>query len=206
MQQAINLDINTLMKLDAHVFVLDHNLKFQLCNDRVADFWKLANINDIKGYSHKELTEQHDVVVDYQSFIQDDIDVLQSGMPKFNICEPPIKTDDGRVNFYRTNLLPIQNKNNDCIGVLGVSQCIQRERQQGLECINQTIELDSRYEQLTRREKVILQQLVTSHTTKHVANRLNLSNRTVESHINNIKRKLGHAGKAELLMAIINDS
>ncbi len=53
-------------------------------------------------------------------------------------------------------------------------------------------------ETLTNREQMILLELAQGHSNKDVANRLNISVRTVETHRNNIKRKLGISSTAGL--------
>lgn len=53
--------------------------------------------------------------------------------------------------------------------------------------------------QLSDRERQILAFLGQGQSSKHIANQLNLSVRTVESHRQNIRRKLNVAGQAELI-------
>ncbi len=53
-------------------------------------------------------------------------------------------------------------------------------------------------EPLTSREQTVLLELAQGHSNKEVANRLNISVRTVETHRNNIKRKLGISSTAGL--------
>ena len=53
-------------------------------------------------------------------------------------------------------------------------------------------------EALTSREQTILLELAQGHSNKEVANSLNISVRTVETHRNNIKRKLGISSTAGL--------
>lgn len=53
-------------------------------------------------------------------------------------------------------------------------------------------------ETLTSREQTILLELAQGHSNKEVANSLNISVRTVETHRNNIKRKLGISSTAGL--------
>ncbi len=52
---------------------------------------------------------------------------------------------------------------------------------------------------LTDREQQILTFLAQGQSSKHIANQLDLSVRTVESHRQNIRRKLNLAGQAELI-------
>ncbi|SNS36267.1 two component transcriptional regulator, LuxR family [Noviherbaspirillum humi] len=52
---------------------------------------------------------------------------------------------------------------------------------------------------LTPREKEVLHSIATGKSNKHIARELNLSVRTVETHRQNIKRKLGIEGQADLI-------
>jgi DNA-binding CsgD family transcriptional regulator len=57
---------------------------------------------------------------------------------------------------------------------------------------------------LTKRESECLKILTTNKTAKEIANILNLSHRTVELHISNIKNKLGINYKSQLLKVLSN--
>ena len=52
---------------------------------------------------------------------------------------------------------------------------------------------------LTQRERDVLRHIAEGHANKQIAQALNLSVRTVETHRLNIKRKLGIDGQAELI-------
>jgi two-component system response regulator NreC len=56
---------------------------------------------------------------------------------------------------------------------------------------------------LTPREREVLRLLALGHTNREVAERLVLSVRTVESHRENIQRKLGVRSRAELTNAAL---
>ena len=57
-------------------------------------------------------------------------------------------------------------------------------------------------EALTEREKECLSLMLTEQTAKRIAEKLNLSVRTVETHINNIREKFQCANKTELIIKI----
>jgi two-component system, NarL family, response regulator NreC len=56
---------------------------------------------------------------------------------------------------------------------------------------------------MTEREREVLRLLALGHTNREVAERLVLSVRTVESHRENIQRKLGVRSRAELTNAAL---
>src|ERR1043166_3972772 len=58
-------------------------------------------------------------------------------------------------------------------------------------------------ESLTNKEKECLQLLLTEHTAKNIASRLNISTRTAEIHLENIRQKLQCANKIELITKIM---
>lgn len=49
---------------------------------------------------------------------------------------------------------------------------------------------------LTKREKEIFDYLITNKTTKEIAEKLNISEKTVRNHISNVMQKLGVKGRA----------
>ena len=49
---------------------------------------------------------------------------------------------------------------------------------------------------LTKREKEIFDYLITNKTTKQIAEKLNISEKTVRNHISNVMQKLGVTGRA----------
>ena len=56
---------------------------------------------------------------------------------------------------------------------------------------------------LTRREKEIFDYLITNKTTKEIANKLNISEKTVRNHISNVMQKLGVKGRACAVIELI---
>ncbi|MDR3477846.1 MAG: BLUF domain-containing protein [Gammaproteobacteria bacterium] len=60
------------------------------------------------------------------------------------------------------------------------------------------------YDSLTRREREILLFLVKGFTAKNIANQLNISEKTVARHAENIRNKWGCASKSEIISAIFD--
>ncbi|MBQ9012344.1 MAG: response regulator transcription factor [Bacilli bacterium] len=56
---------------------------------------------------------------------------------------------------------------------------------------------------LTKREKEIFDHLITNKTTKEIANKLNISEKTVRNHISNVMQKLGVKGRACAVIELI---
>ena len=56
---------------------------------------------------------------------------------------------------------------------------------------------------LTNREKEIYDDLITNKTTKEIATKLNISEKTVRNHISNVMQKLGVKGRACAVIELI---
>lgn len=56
---------------------------------------------------------------------------------------------------------------------------------------------------LTKREKEIFDYLITNKTTKQIASKLNISEKTVRNHISNVMQKLGVKGRACAVIELI---
>ena len=56
---------------------------------------------------------------------------------------------------------------------------------------------------LTKREKEVLNLLISNKTTKDIANILNISEKTVRNHISNAMQKLGVKGRAQAVVELI---
>ena len=56
---------------------------------------------------------------------------------------------------------------------------------------------------LTKREKEVFSLLVTNNTTKEIANKLNISEKTVRNHISNVMQKLGVKGRSQAVVELL---
>lgn len=56
---------------------------------------------------------------------------------------------------------------------------------------------------LTKREKQIFDYLITNKTTKEIANRLDISEKTVRNHISNTMQKLGVKGRSQAVVELL---
>ena len=56
---------------------------------------------------------------------------------------------------------------------------------------------------LTKREKEIFDFLVQNKTTKEIAQKLNISEKTVRNHISNVMQKLGVKGRAAAVVELL---
>ena len=56
---------------------------------------------------------------------------------------------------------------------------------------------------LTKREKEVFEMLIINKTTKDIANKLNISEKTVRNHISNTMQKLGVKGRAAAVVELL---
>lgn len=56
---------------------------------------------------------------------------------------------------------------------------------------------------LTPREREIFKLLIDNHTTKEIAHKLKISEKTVRNHISNVMQKLGVSGRASAVVELI---
>lgn len=56
---------------------------------------------------------------------------------------------------------------------------------------------------LTKREKEVFDLLVRNYTTRDIAEKLNISEKTVRNHISNVMQKLGVKGRASAVVELI---
>ena len=56
---------------------------------------------------------------------------------------------------------------------------------------------------LTKREREVFELLIVNYTTKEIANKLKISEKTVRNHISNTMQKLGVKGRAGAVVELI---
>ncbi len=56
---------------------------------------------------------------------------------------------------------------------------------------------------LTKREKQVFEMLITNKTTKEIASKLSISEKTVRNHISNAMQKLGVKGRASAVVELL---
>lgn len=56
---------------------------------------------------------------------------------------------------------------------------------------------------LTKREKEVFELLILNHTTREIAAKLNISEKTVRNHISNAMQKLGVKGRAGAVVELL---
>jgi DNA-binding NarL/FixJ family response regulator len=83
------------------------------------------------------------------------------------------------------------------------SPAIAQVVQEGYERLKKSTQVEDRYELLTDRERVIYQMLAEGNSNKDIANRLNISVHTVETHRAHVMEKLEVHTTAELVLSAV---
>jgi len=56
---------------------------------------------------------------------------------------------------------------------------------------------------LTKREREVFELLITNYTTKEIAKKLSISEKTVRNHISNVMQKLGVKGRSSAVVELL---
>ena len=88
-------------------------------------------------------------------------------------------------------------------GAAFFSPAVARLFQEGHSRLSQAVHVEDRYDLLTERERQVHQLLAEGNSNKEIANRLNLSLHTVETHRSRIMDKLGIHSAAELVLGAV---
>lgn len=108
--------------MPGNVYWLDKNGVAVGCNKNVLKMFGLNTIAQFKGLTFEEmgvLGKWSKPAV--ESFKQDTFAVISSGKAKLNIEEPPIPGSDRKPIYFLTNRVPLFDKDNNVIAVVGIS-------------------------------------------------------------------------------------
>ncbi len=108
--------------MPGNVYWMDTNFLTLGCNDNAAKLVGLKSGKDAIGMAYKDFAKLGNwTEKQAESFKKDNAEVIRTGKAKLNIEEPPLPHADGSVVYYLTNRVPIFDKNNNVIGVTGIS-------------------------------------------------------------------------------------
>lgn len=118
----VNYYENIISCMPGNVYWFDKNGKALGCNKNVLEMFGLKSIKEFKGLSFEEMAKRANWSKAAElSFKNDTIDVIQTGIPKLNIEEPPIPNQNGQSIHFLTSRVPLFDANNNVIGVVGIS-------------------------------------------------------------------------------------
>ncbi|MCK4608804.1 MAG: PAS domain-containing protein [Gammaproteobacteria bacterium] len=177
----------------------DKNSKYLFCNENTAKAAGLDSPQQIIGKT------------DYDLHWRDQAEIYREGDHKVfqgqtQVNAPEIQTQpDGTANIIvsKSQLL---DKHNRCTGLMfsyiDISNYFVREKPKAFTRDKRKLYLGSHFgnEYLTRREVTVLKNILLGYTAKQIAKICNLSYRTVESHMEHIRRKLQCTTKGDIIV------
>ncbi len=105
-----------------NVYWYDKNHTYLGCNHNSAKSIGLPREEAI-GKNTKELAEIGKLPPDmyYHGFVKYDEQVMKTGISQFNIEEPPFQDATGKTKYFLSNKVPLRDKNNNIVGLVGIS-------------------------------------------------------------------------------------
>jgi len=108
--------------MPGNVYWLDENGMAIGCNKNVLDMFGLQSVTEFAGLSFEKMGKIGGWTTEAtEAFKNDTLAVIQSGIPKLNIEEPPIPHKDGRIIYFLTSRVPLFNRTGNVIGMVGIS-------------------------------------------------------------------------------------
>ncbi len=206
--------------LPGAVFWKGLDSSFLGCNQNFADLAGFSSPRQIIG--KKDSDVKYTMENNFKQVIADDQYVIKAGEPLLNIRETQLHENNKKLEII-TNKYPLPNQHGEIIGLFGiyVPNVKNNSNLPALLFSNQLIYEASLYNQkikkyvvegefgkisLTLREAQCVRELLLGKTMKGMAKTLQISPRTVETHIEHIKKKIGCYSKAEIFCAMLKSN
>ncbi len=164
-----------------HIFWKDKDLKFAGCNQKFSQQFGFSNSSEIINYTDEDFPWSNDL---RKKYLDDDLEVLRNGSSRLNFIEQQ-RQNDRTFKTMLVSKVPIYGADHNIIGIYG--QYLDQTKK---------INLESK---LTKQEKRCFYLLIKGLTSKLIGQRLQVSYRTVECHIDHIKLKLNCYSRTELI-------
>lgn len=198
-----------------HLFIKDHDLRY-------VDFSQ--SLENTAGIKRKELAGKNDYATPWGDVLGSQFR-YQDKMAMKNGCSDvfePLKVNKSLVFVTRCIRVPIRDNTGKILGVMGQTIILSSrsnlcEAMQALMKIDKknldsSMQMNFAYQlkpypnslQLTSRETECLFLLVRGKTAKEIGKFLDISSRTVESHIENIKIKLNVSSRSQIISKAID--
>jgi DNA-binding CsgD family transcriptional regulator len=175
-----DINFDALVKLPIIIFCKDTTSKYLWCNQTILNDGNLTSMNEL--INHTDNADHLPWQKAATTLQTSDQECLKTRRNK-TYYEWAIQADGTYINM-QSQKIPLYNKMNKLIGLLGFS----------------VITSQIQAEPLTPREQDCLHYTLQGMTAKDIANELNISRRTVESYLENVKDKWHCQNKAELII------
>lgn len=160
------------------------------CNEYQVETFGYSQLKDILGVTVFDMVP-HEIASLYDLNNQE---VLATAKTKISIEPVPVMNSNSETVNYASYKLPLRNRINKTIGIIGVSIPVAKNKFSHIKIPNNV--------KLTLKQQECLHYLAKGMTMKQIARELNISHRTVEHRIESIKYKLNCYSKLELLKKI----
>jgi len=108
--------------MPGNVYWFDNKLVALGCNANVLNMLGLKSIKEFRGLSFNDMAKIGNWPgISLQSFKTDSKEVLRTGKGKFNIEEPMIPDSFGKELYFLSSRVPILDRNEKVIGIVGIS-------------------------------------------------------------------------------------
>lgn len=203
-----NINPESLLNMPGNVWVYwkDKNSLYLGCNEPMAEALNCSDPDDIIGKTDYELSQL--CLISAELFRKQDHYVMSRNISKYS-CERVVVQNS--VLHFSTIKMPLLKSNKKLVGIVGLSWLLNSsEAHQNGNDINNNFMLpnngfddtSNQYIHLTNREIDCANLVLIGMKVKEIALKLNLSPRTIETHINNLKLKLNCRDKIELTIKL----
>ncbi len=128
-EQLIDYYQKIILCMPGNVYWMDRDCLTVGCNQRVLDMFGMDNISEFEHLSFEDMARIGSWSESQgESFKQDSIDVINNGIPKLNVEEPPIPNVDGNLLYFLSSRMPIFNNSGDVMGIVGISTDITQQK------------------------------------------------------------------------------
>lgn len=108
--------------MPGNVYWIDKHCKTIGCNQNVLDMFGLTSQSQFAGLSFEDMARiGRWTKAAGESFKQDTLAVIETGIPRLNIEEPPIPSAQGGVITFLTHRVPLLDQHANVVGVVGIS-------------------------------------------------------------------------------------
>jgi PAS domain S-box-containing protein len=121
--------------IPSNVYWYDTDWKYLGCNENSAKTIGLPR-DEIIGQKMQKIMKMTNVAEEMMtSFIKDDLEVMSTGMAKYNIEEPAFNDASGTTKHFLSNKVALLNQSKKVIGLLGISTDITERKKMEQELI-----------------------------------------------------------------------
>lgn len=188
------------------IFVKDHNSNYLEANENFLNHFGIENVEQLREINDYDLPAASLA----EKYIHDDQDALQLG--EIQVIEPTLRHDGGLIIMltHKYSFYDNATQRQGIVGIARVIHDINIKKFLDLAYKNDLKNFkvsDSLFEVkvnqhvkklLTKRELDVLYYLLHGSSQKQIADKLNLSVRTVEDHVDHVKTKLNCFNKNQL--------